>query len=437
MVCAGCGAAVSASETLPFRCPQAEAGDDIDHLLRCELAPEGLHEAITASVASAERSPFLRFRRLMHSYRFARRQGMSDAEYCELVSELDSAVAQVDGVGFVETPYIYSRGLDLWVKDETGNVAGSHKARHLMGLAIHLEVVSRLGLACLGQSELVIASCGNAALAAAVVARAAGRRLRVFVPPSASPLVLRRLRELGALREVCARKPGDPPGDPCYRRFRAAIKGGALPFSCQGGDNGLTIQGGLTLGLEIAIQHRARASSPLAGLFVQVGGGALASGVFQGLQVAERGGLLPRRPRLCAVQTANAHPLLRAFVRARLRARASDPARAIAEARRHRHEYMMPWPDPPESIAEGILDDETYDWAAIVEALLETDGEVVLADEGTLLRARDLVERELELRASATGTAGVAGVLAFRAAAASADDMLMKPVAALITGVRR
>lgn len=420
---------------LPFRCSHAGTGDDIDHVLRCELAEEGLTEAITASVADDERLPFLRFRRLMHSYRLARRQGMSDAEYCELVSALDRAVGQVDGVGFVETPYTYSRGLDLWIKDETGNVAGSHKARHLMGLAIHLEVVSRLGLASLEDAELAIASCGNAALAAAVVAKAAGRRLRVFVPPSASPVVLRRLEHLGALCEPCARMPRDPPGDPCYRRFQAAIQGGALPFSCQGSDNGLTIQGGLTLGLEIAIQHRALAPTPLGGLFVQVGGGALASGIFQGLQLAERAGLVARRPRLCAVQTANAHPLLRAFEQARLQARSSDPKQAIAAARRHRHEHMTPWPDLPESIADGILDDETYDWAAIVEGLLETDGELVLADEEMLLRARDLVESEIGLRASATGTAGVAGVLTARAAAT--DDAPMGPIAALITGVRR
>ncbi len=435
MVCAGCGAAIDPSVALPFRCPQAKAGDDIDHVLRCELADEGLEEAIAQSAASAERSPFLRFRRLMHSYRLARRQGMSDADYCEVVVALDRAIARVDGVGFVETPYTYSRELDLWIKDETGNVAGSHKARQLMGLAIHLEVVSRVGLACLEDTELVIASCGNAALAAAVVAKAAGRRLRVFVPPSASPTVLSRLDELGALREVCARMPDDPPGDPCYRRFLGAIKGGALPFSCQGSDNGLTIQGGLTLGLEIAMQHRALAPAPLGGLFVQVGGGALASGIFQAHKLCERTGFLARRPRFCAVQTANAHPLLRAFERAKLRARASEPGQAIAEARRHRHEYMSPWPDPPESIADGILDDETYDWAAIVEGLLETDGEVVLADEATLLRARDLVLRELGLRASATGTAGVAGVLTRRAAAA--NDVPMGSVAALITGVRR
>ena len=63
----------------------------------------------------------------------------------------------------------------MWVKDETGNVSGSHKGRHLMGVLIQLAVIERLGLARPGRRrDLAIASCGNAALAAAVVAGAGG-----------------------------------------------------------------------------------------------------------------------------------------------------------------------------------------------------------------------------------------------------------------------
>ena len=114
-----------------------------------------------------------------------------------LVEELDDAVAAVDGRGFRRTPLRAVRRLStrpsvarVWVKDETGNVSGSHKGRHLFGLMILLRVVERLGL--IGPAEaaapLAIASCGNAALAAAVVAAAAaGRRLEVFVPVDADP----------------------------------------------------------------------------------------------------------------------------------------------------------------------------------------------------------------------------------------------------------
>ena len=111
------------------------------------------------------------------------------------------------------------------MKDETGNVSGSHKARHLFGVLLYLEVAERLGLADPRAAELAIASCGNAALAAAVVAAAGGRALRVFVPRRRRPVVLERLEELGARVVACAadgaaRRPGLPPA--AARRSRRA-----------------------------------------------------------------------------------------------------------------------------------------------------------------------------------------------------------------------
>ncbi|MEZ4454157.1 MAG: pyridoxal-phosphate dependent enzyme [Nannocystaceae bacterium] len=370
----------------------------------------------------------------MQSHRLALRRGMSDAEYVGLVRALDDRVAEVDGRGFRETPYRRVDAFGAWIKDETGNVAGSHKARHLMGIAIHLEVAERLGLAELRGRDLAIASCGNAALAAAVVARAAGRRLRVFVPPTANPAVLARLEALGAERVICGRAPGDPPGDPCVHRFRAAVDAGVLPFSCQGPDNGLTIQGGLTLALELADQHRRSGAAPLDRLLVQVGGGALASGTIQGLKIAAAIGLLARAPRFTAVQTANAHPLARAVEAARRRARAASIDAAIAALRRRRDEAMIPWPEEPRSVAGGILDDETYDWAVIAAAILETDGALVLADEATLVAARERTLADAGILADATGTAEIAGLLTLRASGAIDRG---ESIAALVTGARR
>ena len=83
--------------------------------------------------------------------------GMADEDFVGLVERLDAAVAAVDGHGFATTPFERSEHLSkslgfeggggVWVKDETGNVAGSHKGRHLMGVLLHLEVAERLGLA--------------------------------------------------------------------------------------------------------------------------------------------------------------------------------------------------------------------------------------------------------------------------------------------------
>ena len=225
----------------------------------------------------------------------------------------------------------------MWVKDETGNVTGSHKGRHLMGVLLHLEIAERLGLADPDvRPDLAIASCGNAALAAAVIARAADRRLRVFVPVDADPVVLRGLRELGADVVTCPRTPGIP-GDPAYARMRAEVAAGALPFTCQGSENGLVIEGGETLAYEIVSDLQVE-GIVLDHLVVQVGGGALASACIQAFGEAVDLDALGRGPRIHTVQTTGGHPLERAYRRVRARLPASPSGvRHRRRAARRRH----------------------------------------------------------------------------------------------------
>ena len=158
------------------------------------------------------------------------------------VRELDGAVAQVEGRGFEPTPFAPAAELadaagigdaELWVKDETGNVSGSHKARHLFGVALAHRLAEGDARAGAEAPPYAIASCGNAALAAAVVARAVGRPLDVFVPTWANDAVVARITELGGRVVRCQREPGVP-GDPAHHAMLAAIEAGAVPFSCQG-----------------------------------------------------------------------------------------------------------------------------------------------------------------------------------------------------------
>ncbi|HUK65421.1 MAG TPA: pyridoxal-phosphate dependent enzyme [Anaeromyxobacteraceae bacterium] len=406
-VCHGCGARVDCASSLPFRCPCAPKGprpsDDIDHVLVPPLPPK---ETATGS----EDDPFLRYRALLSPYRLARAAGLSDATFVDLEAELDRELARVDGGGFRVTPLTAEPRLaraaglagELYVKDETRNVSGSHKARHLMLVMLYLRVLEIAGLEAgkgLRRRPLAIASCGNAAVAAAVIARAARWPLDVFIPSDASPAVVRRLRELEAAITVCERLPGVA-GDPCFLRFRAAVDGGAIPFGVQGSENGLAIEGGRTLALEMAEALR---DTPPETLFVQVGGGALASALSQGFALASRLGLLPRPPRLVAVQTEGCAPLSRAFKRLE--------GVSLEEAAHARSRFMWPWEKTPVSLAHGILDDETYDWWAIAEGLRATGGEVVVVSEKAVRRARDLGLANTQITASATGTAGLAGAL--------------------------
>jgi threonine synthase len=440
LVCAGCGFRVSDDGAFVTRCPHADAHDEVDHVLRRVLDTDAL-----VFPPDDDPATFIRYRTLMRGYHVARAAGWSDEQYVDLVRQLDDAVADVDGRGFRETPFepagvLAGRagvpGGAIWVKDETGNVSGSHKARHLMGTMLELLVAGAVSPGN-GSGRLAIASCGNAALAAAVVARAAGRALDVFVPTWADAAVVARLAALGAHVIACPRVPGEI-GDPTYRRLLAAVAAGAIPFTCQGNLNGLAIEGGETIGYEM-VSRLVRAgtngrAANVDAIVVQVGGGALASAVAASLEEARAFGVLAREPRLYAVQTEGCAPLAGAWRRILDRARVGGMSAALEHGRGHRSRYMRPWETEPASAAHGILDDETYDWYAIVEALARTGGDVVVVDEATVLEANELGRSSTGIDADPTGTAGLAGLLALTRSGLVRPD---ETVAVLFTGVRR
>jgi threonine dehydratase len=418
LVCAGCGHRVPDDAPLPFACPAARPGDDIDHLLVRRLDPA----AGPFPADAVAPNPYVRWRTRFHAYHRARARGWGDARYHRFVDRLNSRIALADDRPFLVTPFARSDRLSdalgfsadggVWVKDETDNVSGSHKGRHLFGTLVELAVEEALAGLPAGarRAPLAIASCGNAALAAAVVARAAERHLDVFIPPDADPVVVDRLRALGASLAVCEREPGVA-GDPTYHALLRAVEAGAIPFTCQGNLNGLAIQGGATLGWEIAEAIGSEGGPVrLDRVVVQVGGGALLSSVVQGLLEGSSAGA--RLPRIHAVQPATVHPLARAFERARSRVAAGEPVAAVmADAAAHRSAFMWPWEAEPHSVAHGIIDDETYDWRACVEAMIESGGGPLVVAEATLEEANALAHATTGIDVDPTGSAGLAGLL--------------------------
>jgi threonine synthase len=194
-------------------------------------------------------------------------------------------------------------------------------------------------------------------------------------------------------------------------------------------------------------------------LFVQAGGGALASACAQGFADAVRLGRVERLPRLHAVQTRGGFPLARAYDRlaraiagrldlpvsindeppARadaLLARAGDPAvdEMLGEAATHRSAYMWPWETEPRSIAQSILDDETYDWLAVCEAMIRTGGHPIVVDEDMLMRANAVARETTGIDVDHTGSAGLAALMHV---VASGADLGNETIALLFTGVRR
>jgi threonine synthase len=247
--------------------------------------------------------------------------------------------------------------------------------------------------------------------------------------------VLARLEELDAKITVCPREDGVP-GDPTYLALQRALGAGAVPFTCQGRDNGLTIEGGETLGYEM-VSKLARDGAGIHRLFVQVGGGALASACIRAFEDAALLGVAVSLPRIHAVQTLGAHPLKRAFDRilARIGSEVTpSAAETMAYARIHRSEFMWPWEEEPRSVAEGILDDETYDWASVVAGMLATDGSPVLVSEDVLLEANDLARHATGIDVDVTGSSGLAGLLEL---SRRGELRCEERAAVLFTGARR
>ncbi len=357
----------------------------------------------------SSQNPFVRYRHLLDSYRRAIDSGWSDERFVEMVDRFDARVAAVDGHGFSVTPFARREKLEsalgaeheIWVKDDTGNVGGSHKARHLFGLMLHHAVSPPAE-----EQPWAIASCGNAALAAGVVAHAVGHRLQVFVPTWADEIVLGRLTDLGAEINVAERRAGEE-GDPAYLRFREAVAAGAQPFTVQGTDAPATLDGGRTIGWEMA-ERLGDEQAGLDRVYAQVGGGALASSCIAGLADGVAEGWLAAVPELYPVQAEGCAPLARAWDELRATTAGLDGPAVLREAASG--DYMRPW-DDPHSAATGILDDVTYDWLTIVEPMLRWGGEPVVATEAEISEAHDMGIASTGISVSHTGTAGLAGLL--------------------------
>lgn len=400
--CARCGAGLPVSTFMPWRCPN-ESGDR-QHVLLLEddMGP--------FFVDDIDSNPFIRYRHQMAWWAFGRSRGMADDELVGLVNDLDEAIIEVDETGFTTTPFARAAELSdvlgftpyggVWIKDETGNVAGSQKARHLFSILLHLTIAEKLGLTPWqyvdDRPPLAISSCGNAAIAATTLAASVEWPIDVFIPQWATGTVVDILDELGARVNRCPRRAEDPPGDPTVLRFREAVASGSIPFSVQGPENSLCLDGGRTIGWEIADQLRSADTPKLEGIFVQVGGGAFAASVSRGL--SEAGIDVP----LYAVQTEGCAPLARAW----MSARADDNPAA------NWSKYMWPWESEPTSLADGILDDETYDWVADIAQLKQSHGDVIVVEEATVALASAMGVETTGIPVSATGTAGLAGLIA-------------------------
>jgi len=458
LTCNSCKTVVAGSPSPFFKCPNSHAASEADHV----LMPSAIGAAEIASLvemsssdaaAAASVNPFVRFRALLYPYRVAMASGMSDQEYIALVTALDDKIKAIDGTGFVTTPLMYSDELQAFIKNESGQVAGSHKARHLFNVMTYLQVLDEQrpagSLPMKAQRRLVVASCGNAGLAAATIAAAAEWPIDVCIPDNADPSVVANLQSLGKTvnivfcpRDVDEVQVGDVgmvstagAADPTVAVFKNMIsEHNSIPFSVQGSECGVAVEGVQTLAWEVLEQAAAEGHTSLdfSDLFIQVGGGALGAGLAQGLQRAADGDVekvmpglkIPQVPSIVTVQAEGNAPLNRAYTQM-----VAD-GKSAEEAAKDRSRYMFPWANPA-SIASGILDDETYDWVELARGMEKSGGEALVVNEDAIAKANAYAKAQLKVNSCITGSVGLSGLMARGATHTS------KPSIVVLSGIDR
>jgi threonine synthase len=294
--------------------------------------------------------------------------------YRELLPLADFA-GRVD-LGEGATPLVRFRrlappGVELWIKDESGNPTGSFKAR---GLSLAVNRARELGA-----PGVQLASAGNAALALTAYAAAAGLPARVALPADTPRTVFERCREYGA--EVLS-----GPGT-LVEAAKLLSAGGEGYWTLSTLREPYRVEGKKTMGFELAEQLGWELPD---WIVYPLGGGTGIVGMHKAFAELERLGLIgPGRPRFVAVQAAGCAPIVRAW----------EAGKESAE----------PWEDPrtrvwglrvPRAIADFL----------VLRAVRESGGRAIAVDEARLEAIAARSAREEGLRIGPEGAAALAAV---------------------------
>ncbi|MGD9638080.1 MAG: pyridoxal-phosphate dependent enzyme [Alphaproteobacteria bacterium] len=446
-----------------LRCPESTEAASHPFVLKFEDGdfPQNLIEEIRNRYNSGELS-FNAFKELLGSWHLANVHNKSD-EWQKMVKTASKMCEKNTSKGFVRTPLFKADELaksikadcNIFAKNETLQLMGSHKSRHLAGSIIYLETLRMLKGG--HKKPLAIFSCGNAALGASAAAKAFDYPLYTFVPEHVDSKIENLLTNLDAKVVKVSREGQVGEGDPCNIRFREALnKLNFVPFSCYGYDIWSSIEGAEPLAYEFFFDME-KYQTDIDAFIVQIGGGGLAKSMINGIQNLLKLGIIKKLPRFYTVQTASCYPLAKSYFailkEASLKGAVTlaenlksavetdiDPKdilekypqelnsfakelssnfssnqalqKVLLDVAAQRSNFFKAWADNvPESIAEGILDDTTYDGLEVVIGMLESGGLPLIADEKTLDKANKLTKKATNINVSATGTASVAAVI--------------------------
>jgi threonine synthase len=265
--------------------------------------------------------------------------------------------ADVDFVSLGEgdTPLLSHRlsSRELFFKCENLNPTGSFKDR---GTAVLVSALIAAGI-----EEAVEDSSGNAGASLAAYAARAGIRVRIYVPESASGPKSSQINAYGA---QVVRVPG--PRSASAEAVQREAEGGSVYASHAYLPHG--IAGIATIAFEIAEQLRGSPGTVIA----PVGHGTLLLGLHRGFQALQSAGEIDRIPVLVGVQAGACAPLWAAF---------SDGVSGLDTL------------SEGVTVAEGVRIIQPLRGDAVLQAIVESGGEMIAIDEENILKGRDALAR--------------------------------------------
>jgi threonine synthase len=280
----------------------------------------------------------------------------------------------------------------VWIKDDGALPTGSLKDRASAIVAMRARE--------LGVEKLIAASTGNAGVAMAAMARAAGLAAVVLVPESAPPAKIAQLLVFGATLQLVRGSYDD-----AFALSRRASQ--ELGWYCRNtAYNPFTVEGKKTVAFEIceALGWRAPAV-----IYVSVGDGNILTGVHKGLKELVALGWIARMPRLVGVQAAGSAAIARAHA---AKTEGIEPVRAA-------------------TVADSIAADRPADGRRARRAIDQSGGHFTVVEDDAILRAIALLGLDASVFAEPAAAAAYAGLLddAERGLVGAEDEVVV-----LVTG---
>jgi threonine synthase len=264
-----------------------------------------------------------------------------------------------------------AQGIELWIKDESGNPTGSFKAR---GLSLAVNRARELGA-----PGVQLASAGNAALALTAYAAAAGLPARVALPEDTPRTVFERCREYGA--EVLS-----GPGT-LVEAAKLLEDGKERYWTIFTLREPYRVEGKKTMGLELAEQFGWELPD---WIVYPLGGGTGIVGMYKAFDELERLGLIgSKRPRFVVAQAAGCAPIVRAW----------EAGQEAAE----------PW-ENPDTRVWGLQVPRALGDFLVLRALRETGGRAIAVEEPRLAGITSWIAAHEGLRIGPEGAAALAAV---------------------------